>query len=326
VDIPQDKSVQDNSDHNSGQNGEGEAHKAAAGEAPAAPAESQLPVNNEAPPASAASDAIKDLPLVDAPSLDGAQAETPAAEPAAALVKPEAAQSILAIASDAINDKADEAAAIELTAARQPRSFRFALLAASIAFAAGFGAFVGALATSGMARHQVADAPAPRTADARGVQQGLKAELAELNALKASLDSANRGANTQFAKIADRLASLERQQADPAKLQRLAEAVDRLDQRAAADPEITGSIAKPADPAPAAPAAAPPPAATAHILNDWIVRDVRNGRALIESRYGGLFVVGSGASLPGLGRVESVRRQDGAWIVVTAKGTITSDR
>jgi hypothetical protein len=320
VDIPQ-----DNNDNNSGQNGQGEACKAAASEPAAAPAQSQLPVNNEAPAASAASDPLKDLPVVEAPSLDGAQAEAPAAEPAAEPAQAKTPASIVAIARDPINDRTDETAAIEFAAASpRPRSFRFALLAASIALAAGFGAFVGALATSGMARHEVADAQAQRTADARGAQQGPKAELAELNALKASLDAANRGANAQFAKISDRLASLERQQADPAaKLQRLAEAVDRLDKRAAAAPEITGSIAKPAEPAPAA---APPPATTAHILNDWIVRDVRNGRALIESRYGGLFVVGSGASLPGLGRVESVRRQDGAWIVVTAKGTITSDR
>lgn len=315
MDIPQ-----DNNDNNSGQNREGEPHQPAADESAAAPAQSQLPLDNEASAASAARDALKDLPVVEAPSLDGAQDEVPAAEPAVEPAQAKTAMSIVAIARDAINDKAADAAAIEFAPAPQPRSFRFALLAASIALAAGLGALVGTLAASGMARHEVADAQGPRATDARG----LKSELAELNALKVSLDAANRGANAQFAKISDRLASLERQQADPAaKLQRLAEAVDRLDKRAAAAPEITGSIAKPAEPAPAA---APTPAATAHILNDWIVRDVRGGRALIESRYGGLFVVGSGASLPGLGRVESVRRQDGAWIVVTAKGTITSER
>jgi hypothetical protein len=324
VDIPQDNSNKDNSDNNSGQSGEGEVHKPAAGEAAAAPADSQPPLDGEAPPAEAASDPIKDLPVVDAPSLDGEEDEAPAVEPAAALVKAEAGKRIVATVSDAAADNADEAAPIAFAAPPQPHSFRFALLAASIALVAGCGAFVGTLAASRMAHHDVADAQGARTADARGAQQGLKSELAELNAMKASLDTANRGANAQFAKISDRLASLERQQADPAtKLQRLAEAVDRLDKRTAAAPDITGSIAKPAEPAPAA---APPPAATAHVLNDWVVRDVRNGRALIESRYGGLFVVGSGASLPGVGRVESVRRQDGAWIVVTAKGTITSDR
>jgi hypothetical protein len=317
VDIPQDNSDKDNSGNNSGQNGDGEACKPVATESAAAPAQSQPPVDKEASAASAASDALKDLPVVEAPSLDGAQAEVPVAEPAQA----KAAVPMVAIARDASNDTTDEAAIEFAAASPQPRSFRFALLAASIALAAGVGALVGTLAASGMAHHELADAQGARTADARGV----KSELAELNALKASLDAANRGANAQFAKISDRLASLERLQTDPAKLQRLAEAVDRLDQRAAAAPEITGSIAKPAEPA-LPPAAAPTPAATAHILNDWIVRDVRGGRALIESRYGGLFVVGSGGSLPGLGRVESVRRQDGAWIVVTAKGTITSDR
>jgi hypothetical protein len=319
VDIPQDNGDKDNSDQNSAQNGEGEAHKPAAGEAAAAPAESQLPVNDEAPAAMAASDAIKDLPVVDAPSLDGEHDEAPAAEPAAAPAQGKTAAPVVAIARDAINDNTDEAATIELVAAPRPRSFRFALLAATIALAAGAGALVGTLAATGVAHREVADAQGPRVADTRA----MKNELAELNALKASLDAANRGASAQFAKIADRFASLERLQTDPAKLQRLADAIDRLDKRAEAEPEITGSIAKPAVPAPAA---APPPAARVNILNDWIVRDVRGGRALIESRYGGLFVVGSGASLPGLGRVESVRRQDGAWIVVTAKGTITSDR
>jgi hypothetical protein len=327
VDIPQDHSKdngKDNGDNNPGQNGEGETHKPAANEAAAAPAGSQPRLDDDASAADAASDPIKDLPVVDAPSLDGEEDEAPAAEPAVALFRPEAGKRIIATVSDTAGDDADEAAPIAFAAAPQPHSFRFALLAASIALVAGLGAFAGTLAASRLTHHDVADAQGARTADAHGVLQGLKSQLAELNAMKASLDTANRGANAQFAKISDRLASLERQQADPAnKLQRLAEAVDRLDKRAAAAPDITGSIAKPAE---SAPAAASPPAATAHVLNDWVVRDVRGGRALVESRYGGLFVVGSGSSLPGVGRVESVRRQDGAWLVVTAKGTITSDR
>ena len=56
------------------------------------------------------------------------------------------------------------------------------------------------------------------------------------------------------------------------------------------------------------------------------MQDVRNGRAMVESRYGGVFVVGSGSFLPGLGRVEAVKRQDGEWVVVTARGLITSGR
>ena len=59
---------------------------------------------------------------------------------------------------------------------------------------------------------------------------------------------------------------------------------------------------------------------------DWIVQDVQNGRAMVASRYGGVFEVGAGSVLPGLGRVEAVKRQDGKWIVVTARGMITSGR
>ena len=75
-------------------------------------------------------------------------------------------------------------------------------------------------------------------------------------------------------------------------------------------------------------AAAPqePPKLTDRILPNWVVHDVQNGHALVESRYGGVFVAVPGGNLPRLGRVEAVRRQDGGWIVVTARGTITSDR
>jgi hypothetical protein len=62
------------------------------------------------------------------------------------------------------------------------------------------------------------------------------------------------------------------------------------------------------------------------VLEDWIVQDVRGGRALVESRYGAIFAVTEGTVLPGLGRVETVKRQDGQWLVVTARGTITSGR
>ena len=136
----------------------------------------------------------------------------------------------------------------------------------------------------------------------------MKLELAELAAIKANLDSATRSTTSQFAKITDRL--------------------DRLDQRAtSAANETTGSIATaspPALPPPAPPAEAPKLAD--RILQDWVVQDVQDGRALVESRFGGVFDVGAGSILPGVGRVDAVKRQDGQWIVLTAGGTITSGR
>ena len=162
------------------------------------------------------------------------------------------------------------------------------------------------------------------TRDTRDVAQALKTQLAELAALKASLDGANRTANTQLTKISDRLDALERAQTDPSgKLARLADAVDRLEKRAGAAPETTGAIPA-SQPAAATSTPAVETNVTGPILNDWVVQDVHNGRALIESRYGAEFFVASGSVLPGLGKVEAVKRQNGQWVVVTTKGVITS--
>jgi hypothetical protein len=202
----------------------------------------------------------------------------------------------------------------------QPRSFRCALLAATIACAAGIGALVGSLSATKFAHHSIAAAPAPKVADARDIVQALKAQVAELSSLKTELDGANRSASAQFAKIADRLNTLERAQTEPtAKLAHIADTLDRLNKRAAASPDITGSIA--ANPAaiPATPADANLP-----ILHNWEVNEVHAGRALVVSRYGTGFLVGPGSSLPGLGHVQEVKRQNGGWVVVTDKGVITA--
>jgi hypothetical protein len=106
-----------------------------------------------------------------------------------------------------------------------------------------------------------------------------------------------RGTNGQYSKIADRL--------------------DRIDQHFASA-DVTGSIASSNAPEPVQ------PKITDRILQDWAVRDVQNGRALVESRTGGIFDVGAGSVLPGVGRVDSIKRQDGQWLVLTARGTITS--
>jgi hypothetical protein len=215
---------------------------------------------------------------------------------------------------------ADEAAGQAAFASdRQTRSFRFALLAATIACAAGIGALVGSLTAHGIGGRHAEEAAISQSAAPHENAGALKAQRAELSSLKASLDNANRGANAQLAKITDRLNNLEHAQADTsAKILHIAETVDRLEKQAAAA-DVTGSINTPAPPtAPAAEANLAGP-----VLHDWAVQDVRNGRAMVESRYGAYFLVGVGSVMPGLGRVEQVKRQNGQWIVVTAKGLIT---
>jgi hypothetical protein len=142
----------------------------------------------------------------------------------------------------------------------------------------------------------------------------IKLELAAISALKASLDSAARTTTNQYAKIADRL--------------------DRIDQRSAAAAETTASLpaatqvaSSPAQTSALAVTTPPePPKLSDRILPDWVVHDVQNGHALVESRYGGLFAVSAGSVLPGIGRVDMIKRQDGRWVVLTARGTITSAR
>lgn len=211
---------------------------------------------------------------------------------------------------------ADESAQTKTTAA-PARSKRFVALAASVAFAAGFGSFVGSVSGSGLARFiypppQAPAAPTSGIENTIAAMREIKLELAAVAALKASLDSAARATTNQYAKIADRL--------------------DRIDQRSVAVVETTASL--PAATQASAPAQTAALAAVTsesqklsdRILPDWVVHDVQNGHALVESRYGGLFAVSAGSVLPGIGRVDMIKRQDGHWVVLTARGTITSAR
>lgn len=245
-----------------------------------------------APPSMAADGT---LPVVEAPKLDGGEAVEPS------------------------HVEVGNQAPIEAAAPRvQPRTSRFALLAAVIALAAAFGSFAGSFTASGLMRFLPAHEPSPHAADASVVLQAMKAQLAELSAVKSDVDGATRSVNTDFAKIADRLDRVERAEADPAaKLAQIADAVDRLDKRSVAAPETTGSITPGSPPA-------SEPKETDKVLPDWIVQEVRRGRAMVENRYGSVFFVGPGSYLPRLGAVDEVKQQDGQWIVVTEHGTITS--
>lgn len=245
--------------------------------------------------------------MVDTPDSAAGGGDVAANESDAACINLPAvvAPQLSAAAEQAQTDAADESATNK-SAAASARSKRFVMLAASVAFAAGFGSFVGSVSGSGLARFiyppPQAPAPAIGTENTIAAMREIKLELA---ALKASVDNTARNTINQYAKIADRL--------------------DRIDQRSTAAAETTGSL-----PAQTAALAAPVPPAepklSDRVLQDWIVHDVQNGHALVESRYGGLFAVSAGSVLPGIGRVDVIKRQDGHWVVLTARGTIISAR
>ena len=60
-------------------------------------------------------------------------------------------------------------------------------------------------------------------------------------------------------------------------------------------------------------------------MQGWTIRDARDGFVYVQS-HGEIYQVVHGAPLPGLGPVESVKQQDGRWVVTTPKGIIVSMR
>lgn len=221
---------------------------------------------------------------------------------------------------------------------------RLSAMAAVIALAAVVGAISGALATVGV-MHVAANQAAPaQVADNSAMEASIARIDADVVALKAGLDHTAKSGVSQFNKANDRLDKLEKAQAEPmAKLAKLSETVDKLRTAQAPAPvqttgakEVTGSIAPAqAAAAPGAPttlpaqaaalAAAAPKSEVGRLptVEGWRLRDVANGGALIEGRSG-LYEVYAGDPVPGLGRIDAIRRQDGHWVVVTSKGLIVA--
>jgi hypothetical protein len=212
---------------------------------------------------------------------------------------------------------------------------RLSAMAAVVAIAASVGAISGALATAGM-MHFASPAPA-QVADTSALESSVARIDADVVALKANVEHTSKTGLGQFNRTNDRLDKLEKAQAEPmAKIAKLSETVDKLRatppaapaQAAAAVParETTGSIAPTqVATAAAAPAPAAPKTEVGRLptVEGWVLRDVSNGGALIEGR-GGLYEVYAGDPIPGVGRVDAIRRQDGRWVVVTSKGLIVA--
>ena len=248
------------------------------------------PANGVAPPAAASK---SELPQVESPPL------SPAGGVGAPEKIPEP-EKIIPIA-----------AAAPGSGTRAPRPFltrrmqRNALFAACVMLAAATGAVIGALAVPHAA-------PPPARSDSAGkderaaMQKSIAHLSKEISALKAGIDAATKGTGAQIGKIGDRL-----------------ERIEKSDRAA----DATGSIGKPAAPAAvAARADAPLPVPRPNVVvTGWTLREASNGRAIVESR-GEYYDVRLGDPLPGLGTVEAIKRDNGAWQVVTAKGIITGAR
>src|SRR5215470_15329654 len=215
-------------------------------------------------------------------------------------------------ADDAAREPAEESAA--------PYVSRYSVLAASLALAAALGAMVGALIAYGLARPAALPAiAAGRTAleDIQVLKENVVQARVELAALKLSIDSANHNTGAQLTRISERIDRVEHSQAEPAaKLTKAVDAIERLSRGEASSKDVTGSLASAANGVNQSKPAA---------VEGWVVRDVYRGTALIEGRMG-VIEVDQGDVVPGLGRVDAIRKQDGRWVVVTPKGLIMPAR
>jgi hypothetical protein len=198
--------------------------------------------------------------------------------------------------------------------------YRFALLAAAVAFAAAFGGLLGSIST-----YSIASPKADSAEPTRKLQAALTQVTKDVAALKTSVEASSRAAATQMSKMNERFDRAERAQAEPAaKIAALTETVTRLEKRITANAEaardVTGSISERT-----APTAAVKDQSKPVIVEGWVLREIYRGRALVENRHA-LYEVGPGGNLPGIGKVETITRQDGRWVVVTPKGLIVSMR
>lgn len=295
-------------------------------------------------------DAASDAAHVDSPKLAPEQSGAPRIE-APKVKSPHAASKIMIMSpqrertwEDFVKDSDHDP---DTHAETAPRQRRISAVAMVVALAAITGAIGGSLATAGISQMFGRD-DRSNTAS-RALEEQVMRIDADIAALKISTERSGKQTTTQIGKTTDRLDRVEKAQAEPnariarqndtvAKLSdtvaKLSETVAKLGetvekQRPAPAPalspvasvaakEVTGSISAPV------PTPAPKPeVARLPTVDGWNLLDVGNGGATIEGRAG-VFEVYTGDPVPGLGRIDAIRKQDGRWVVVTSKGLVVA--
>ncbi len=212
-----------------------------------------------------------------------------------------------------------------------------------VLFALGCGWLVGANSFSGDASGRgiaaaigALDAKIDAVAARAAARDDVAALLAGADEVRTEL-AGSRDAAASLARVSAKLERLDRDGAarfermekeQSARLDRFAERLDRVE-RAAGVADETASIPRQVPP-PSPPAAVslglrggetrasrePPSSARGYVL-----REVRGGVALVDG-HSGQREVAPGDTLPGAGRVRSIERRRGQWVVVTSRGVI----
>ena len=151
--------------------------------------------------------------------------------------------------------------------------------------------------------------------------EGLSRDIrADVEGLKASIERSQAELTSKLAQVVERI---EQQKASPpvAAVAQKPEQVAALAPTAPA-PSTVQRPAPEADAKPTSSPAAPPLRREPTVIKQWTVREVLNGMALLEGPRG-LVGVSPGQTVPGVGRVEAITRQESRWVVATTNGVIT---
>jgi len=168
----------------------------------------------------------------------------------------------------------------------------------------------------------------------RAAQSLTAKDTAGIAGLKTRLDAVKTETGTSIAEL---VGKVERMQREPeAKLSQIIQRLDRMEGQLAT-PLAAGSSG--AAPAPAKVVSGKPvhiaeakPSIDAtngqrnpQLITNWVVRDVYDGIALVESPRGSIEVT-PGETIPGAGTVKSIERRGTGWIVITNLGLVDSAR
>jgi hypothetical protein len=271
-------------------------------------------------------DAAGDVPTVESPRLVPEPGDHPEAVNPVAAVSPVTALVVTGHcfeqAQEGTANKARAGFGAFANGLRNLHLPKISPLAATVMLAASIGAVAGSLGTFAVS---VALAPsqAQQAAEGRVLRDTIARLSADLTGVRAASEASLKASSAQLARMAERLDKAEKQQrlamAPPAPVPpaTIPAVQSPLAAKANAAPnEVTGSIPSPRP--------APLGFSKDHsrpVISGWVLQNVYDGTAYIQSREGAMEVM-VGDLLPDGGRVESIRRMNGRWVVVTTNGLV----
>jgi hypothetical protein len=166
-----------------------------------------------------------------------------------------------------------------------------------------------------------------RLAALQGEPDQVRSLRKSLDGLKAGFEAEKADYKAQIAQLTAKLDHAHTTVAEKTRVARLdAQAIQATLDHAArtetASGDSTGSI--PNTGGPVTLASAETPHHTSQPINDWVVRDVYRGIALVEGPQGAVEVM-PGDTLPGAGTVRAIERRGDGWVVVTSRGYVDYD-